>query len=294
MKRQQLPRRMRMVVTLAIDAWRVLREVVRQPRLSWRIFKRLPESLRGFRYGETYREVAIQSSRPAAPQIVRSNPLQEYFDAHEDGRGIWKWEHYFDVYHRHFAKFVGSAVTVVEVAIYSGGSLLVWQHYLGENCHVYGIDIEEACAEYESDTVSVFIGDQGDPDFWRRFRKAVPDVDILIDDGGHLPEQQMVTLQEMLPHIRPGGVYLCEDVHRHHNGFDAFVHGLANQFNALTVEEHVELTSIPTESQRRIHSIHKYPFVTVIEKADRQLDHMICRRRGTLWQPSGFTFGAPD
>src|SRR5947207_11688241 len=38
------------------------------------------------------------------------NPLLAYFEAHRQGRGIWKWRHYFDVYHRHLAKFVGKDV----------------------------------------------------------------------------------------------------------------------------------------------------------------------------------------
>ena len=37
--------------------------------------------------------------------------------------------------------------------------------------------------------------------------------------AGHTPEQQIVTLEEMLPHLRPGGVYLCEDVHGIHHDF---------------------------------------------------------------------------
>jgi hypothetical protein len=46
---------------------------------------------------------------------------------------------------------------------------------------------------------SIHIGDQGDREFWRAFRERVPPVDVLIDDGGHQPEQQIVTLEEMLP-----------------------------------------------------------------------------------------------
>jgi hypothetical protein len=44
-------------------------------------------------------------------------------------------------------------------------------------------------------------------------RKAVPRIDILIDDGGHTMQQQIVTLEELYLHIQPTGVYLCEDIH---------------------------------------------------------------------------------
>ena len=36
---------------------------------------------------------------------------------------------------------------------------------------------------------------------------------ILIDDGGHTMEQQIVTFEELYDHINDGGIYLCEDVH---------------------------------------------------------------------------------
>jgi len=41
----------------------------------------------------------------------------------------------------------------------------------------------------------------------------VPRIDILIDDGGHTPAQQIATLEELYLHIQPNGVYVCEDLH---------------------------------------------------------------------------------
>ena len=63
--------------------------------------------------------------------------------------------------------------------------------------------------------IHVLIGDQADRTFWRRMiaHGTLPPLDIVIDDGGHTPDQQRVTLEELLPHIRPGGVYVCEDIH---------------------------------------------------------------------------------
>src|SRR5205823_12359912 len=55
---------------------------------------------------------------PEAP-----NPILSYFNAHTEGPGIFKWMHYFDIYQRHFSKFVGREVHVLEVGVYSGGSL---------------------------------------------------------------------------------------------------------------------------------------------------------------------------
>ena len=121
------------------------------------------------------------------------------------GRACGKWLHYFEPYHRHLRKFVSRPVTVVEVGVYGGGSLPMWRHYFGQGCRVHGVDIQEQCKAYEDSQTTIHIGDQADRAFWKRFRQSVPDVDVLIDDGGHQPEQQMVTLEEMLPHLPSRG-----------------------------------------------------------------------------------------
>lgn len=220
-----------------------------------------------------------------APESGAANPLRKFFDARQTGRGIWKWIHYFDIYHRHFQKFVGQEVHLIEVGIFSGGSLDMWKDYFGPQCHVYGVDIEPACKAYEDARTHVFIGDQGSRDFWREFKKQVPRVDILVDDGGHKAHQQIATLEEILPHLRPGGVYLCEDVVGLHNRFAAYVAGLADNLNDMS-HKNAEILAVDSNGmQRMIHSIHTYPFVTVIEKHLAPVAELSAPRHGTEWQP---------
>jgi hypothetical protein len=219
------------------------------------------------------------------------NPLLSYFDAYREGPGIFKWRHYFDLYHRYFASFVGREVHIMEVGIYSGGSLKMWKNYFGPLCRVYGVDIEPDCLTYKDERTEIFIGDQADPSFWAKVKREAPRVDILIDDGGHEPEQQRVTLEEMLPHLSPGGVFVCEDIHDLHgdlNPFGAYVHGLASNLNAaksapVTMENAIAFT--PSAFQRMVHSIHLYPFVAVIEKRSKPLNELVCQKHGTQWQP---------
>jgi hypothetical protein len=214
--------------------------------------------------------------------------LRAYFDAHADGPGIWKWTHYFDIYHRHFAKFVGCEVNVLEVGIFSGGSLGMWRAYFGPGCRIHGVDIAPECRAYEDDSTRIFIGDQADRAFWRRVRAEAPAMDIVIDDGGHQPEQQIVTLEETLPYLAPGGVFMCEDVHGRHNPFAAYVHGLAGELHAaesLHERDHGELASRATGAQAAIGSVHVYPYVTVIERNERPVTELQALRHGSEWQP---------
>jgi hypothetical protein len=242
---------------------------------------------RGAQFGE---QVACPTGAPAGNgNSAVPNILTTYFDANLEGPGIWKWRHYFDIYHRHFSRFVGREVHVLEIGIYSGGSLPMWHHYFGAQCHVYGVDIEPACLQYKGERTEVFIGDQSDRSFWAKVRQGAPTIDVLIDDGGHTPTQQLVTLEEMLPHIRPGGVYFCEDVHGASNLFAAYVHGLSNNLNtttpAATPDGGGGLALKPSRFQAAIESIHHYPFVTVIEKRKEPLDLLSAPKHGTEWQP---------
>jgi hypothetical protein len=161
----------------------------------------------------------------------------------------------------------------------------MWKDYFGPQCRVYGIDIEPECRVYENDGVQVFIGDQASRHFWREFKRVVPHVDILIDDGGHQFIQQAVTLEEMLPHIRPGGVYMCEDVHERDNEFMAYVSGLADGLNAFEVRPGGEVTCKMSAFQRSISSMHFYPFLIVIEKPTNPTDYLMAPKHGTEWQP---------
>ena len=133
------------------------------------------------------------------------------------GPGIMHWKHYFAVYERHFARFRGTDCVLAEVGIFSGGSLKMWRWYLGDAATIIGIDISNDTRIYERNPEygspdHIVIGDQSDPDFWRAFQAQHPRLNILIDDGGHRPFQQIATLEAMLPHLQPGGVFFCEDV----------------------------------------------------------------------------------
>ena len=158
--------------------------------------------------------------------------------------------------------------------------------YFGPNCHIYGIDIEVATRAYESERVSIFIGDQADPRFWSDFKARVGSVDVLIDDGGHTPHQQQVTLREMLSMVRPGGVYICEDIHGHRNPFINDAAGLVHELNRDSSVAHGETLSTPANSvQAAVYSICFYPFMMVIEKNLVRRDSLLSRRKGTQWQP---------
>jgi len=252
-----------------------------------RAVRGFPSVARALNYSRRYADTARKAEEKAGGSVpLPTNPLREYFEDHMEGRGIWKWEHYLDIYHRHLAKFRGQRVDVLEIGVYSGGSLEMWRSYFGERSHIYGVDIKQACKRYENDRVSVFIGDQADRAFWSSFRRSVDGIDVVIDDGGHRPKQQRVTLEEMLPYLRPGGVYLCEDVHPGFNRYAVFATALVHGLNAIDViPGSAVLGSRLSRFQSSVHSMHFYPYVVVIEKHSVPPTALWAPKHGTEWLP---------
>jgi hypothetical protein len=260
----------------------LLGTTIRQPATLARVMKTVPPIASAWAFSRRLRGTPPEAPEPAASP---GNPLWDYFKDYREGPGIWKWIHYFDAYHRHFAKFIGRKVDVLEIGIYSGGSLGMWRAYFGEQSHIYGVDIQDACRVYENDHTSIFIGDQGDRSFWRRFKDQVDGIDVLIDDGGHTPEQQQTTLEEMLPHLRPGGVYFCEDICGPFNRFAAFATGLVHELNSMVpAGESIHDVAV-SPFQSVVHSIHFYPYIVVIEKHATAPPKLLAPRHGTEWQP---------
>ena len=227
--------------------------------------------------------------RPDSVPAPTAGPLREFFDNRREGPGVWKWLQYFDAYERHLAKFRGRQFTLLEIGVYSGGSLDMWREYFGPGCSIIGVDIEPSCRVYERPGVRILIGNQAEPAFWAA--ADLPPLDLVIDDGGHEPEMQRVTLEALLPRIRPGGVYVCEDVHRRGDLFGAFVHGLCDSMNAMD-EARVDLTDPErryvcraTGLQAIASSIHLYPFLVLIELAESPVAEFVAPKRGTQWQP---------
>jgi hypothetical protein len=113
-------------------------------RTAYRIARRPMAAIR--KMGMFWRGLAHARKLKFLPgeslQPEPSNDLQKYFDAVESGPGIWKWRHYFEIYDRHFEKFRNKEVNILEIGIYSGGSLGMWKAYFGPRCRVYGVDIE--------------------------------------------------------------------------------------------------------------------------------------------------------
>ena len=189
----------------------------------------------------------------------------------ENHRCMDKWVHYFPIYEKWFSPYRGKDIVFVEIGVQNGGSVQMWKNYFGKSAQIIGIDIDERCKQFEEEQITIEIGSQEDKKFWAAFKEKYPRVDILLDDGGHTMNQQITTFREMFPHIKDGGLYMCEDCHTSYG--ESYGGGLNNpnsfiEFMKKVIDEiqFANLVKSPSYNTLNLGGLHFYDSIVVAEK----------------------------
>jgi hypothetical protein len=96
-----------------------------------------------------------------------------------------------------------SARRVLEIGVHQGHSLRMWWDYF-PYAEIIGIDLYRCFVK----GCTVVEGDATDPETTR----FIDDIDIVIDDGSHIHQQQVAAFNLLWPKVKPGGLYIIEDI----------------------------------------------------------------------------------
>jgi hypothetical protein len=202
--------------------------------------------------------------------------LIEAFSGLDGHRFITKHSNYFDIYDEIFEKLKDKkTINLLEIGLLDGGSIDLWKKYFGDKLNFYGIDINPRCKDFEAEKVKIFIGSQSDRTFLKSVVQAIPDLDVIIDDGGHTMKQQKNSFTVLYPKLHSTGIYICEDTHTSYRmpyggGYqreDSFIEFSKNMIDQL---HHVELKNenINPTIANSLHAIHYYDSVVIFEKKE--------------------------
>lgn len=199
--------------------------------------------------------------------------VEQIFNSHT-GNIIHKWHHYLEIYDRHFEKFVGKEITILEIGVYKGGSLEMWRNYFGNKCKIVGIDINPMCKRFENDYTKIFIGSQSDRDFLKKVKTEVPKFDIIIDDGGHMMDHLRISFEELYDSVSEDGIYLAEDLHtcywyQYGGGYKrkkSFIEYSKNLVDKLHAWHSFQKKLTVTPFTESTYAIHFYDSIAVFEK----------------------------
>ncbi len=118
---------------------------------------------------------------------------------------------YFPAYVELFGHLVNKKCVFIETGVLDGGSLFMWREWLGPEARIIGIDLNPEAIKWRNSGFEIFIGDQGDPEFWKTTLTEIGNFDALLDDGGHQSFQQIVTAIEAIKRANNDCVIAVED-----------------------------------------------------------------------------------
>lgn len=184
-----------------------------------------------------------------------------------------KYGSYFYAYEKLFKPFKNKSIIFVEIGILDGGSLFMWKDYFGSKAKIIGIDLNPNAKKLMEFGFDIFIGDQCDPLLWRKVTKKYPLIDIVLDDGGHTYEQQILTTEYVKNYIKDGGLIVIEDTHTSYmNGFGfklvSFIKYVLKKINQLHFR-HEGIKDISNE--KKIWSIQCFESIIAFEISSKKI-----------------------
>jgi len=122
---------------------------------------------------------------------------------------------YSPVYYRLFKDMRDEVLSVLEIGVHGGSSLRVWRDFF-PNAHIVGLDTNAECLKHSEKRITVLMADQNNPrsiyDALAKLSPDTPPFSLIVDDGSHEREHQIVSLKALLPFLDPHGYYVVEDL----------------------------------------------------------------------------------
>ena len=124
---------------------------------------------------------------------------------------------YLPVYEEILAPYRYTAKNILEIGIFGGASLLLWEEYFSGKVH--GIDCSETPHDgladlrplIKSGDHNIYIGDAESEDFIKKHFKGMK-FEVVVEDAGHNIYQQISIYYTLKPYLSKGSIYIIEDV----------------------------------------------------------------------------------
>jgi len=140
---------------------------------------------------------------------------EEALEAIGRKHGTDKLEHgYLRHYAARFGHLRSEPITLLEIGTWQGAGVRMFREFFRHpDAKIVGIDHRPEWLPGPEDRIAIEIGSQEDFAFQHEFGFRHGPFDVVIDDGGHKPEQHLSSLRALWPHVRAGGWYVIEDLH---------------------------------------------------------------------------------
>lgn len=117
---------------------------------------------------------------------------------------------YTDVYATYLDRWRRRRFTLLELGVFRGDSLRMWDAYF-PRATVVGLDLEPLAVE-RARGFEVTIGSQTDPEVLGGILERHPDVRVVVDDASHITELTIASFRYLFPRLASGSLYIIEDL----------------------------------------------------------------------------------
>lgn len=121
------------------------------------------------------------------------------------------WHNFANLYEEIILPFYDTIKGVIEIGVFKGQSLKMWEEYFPEAI-IVGIDKNLKQEVKSEGRIKVIEGSQ---DSQKTLSKAVSLLDgnlnLVIDDGSHINKLTISSYEYLFPLMNPGGIYIIED-----------------------------------------------------------------------------------
>jgi hypothetical protein len=211
-----------------------------------------------------------------------------------NGKLTDKWDLYLDVYDQLLSSFRSKKISILEIGVQNGGSLETWGAFFENAEVIVGCDINVKCKElvFDDPRIHVIVGDATSKRTIVEVAEIAAHFNVIIEDGSHTSQDIIKSFCEYFPKVRPGGIYIAEDLHCCY--WKNWGGGLAHPFSGMeffkalcdclntshwhrqdiqpieyinTITAHYDF-SVTNELLESIHSIEFFDSVCAIRKAE--------------------------
>lgn len=100
---------------------------------------------------------------------------------------------------------------VLEIGVFHGASLHMWREYFPQ-AQIFGFDVNPHYL-FQEKRIETYLCDATNREQLAATVKAIGgDFDLIIDDGDHIPEHQLLAAEVLVPYLASNGVYVIEDI----------------------------------------------------------------------------------
>ncbi len=91
-----------------------------------------------------------------------------------------------------------------------GASMRCWKDYFKDTSDLHVADVNPNIGKLQAEGFKTHIGDLGDVAFLQSL--AATKWDFILDDASHLWHHQIIGFRRLFPAVKPGGIYILEDL----------------------------------------------------------------------------------